>query len=113
MVAMGCRADRRLYARLHHGPLSQYVIELAATGLLGMAAAGQIRLAVVTGASTSGTASTGPGSRKARKTASLPMSVNGASVTHVHNDYLLLIVLDTVDNAPVANPDSQQVVTPR
>ena len=30
------------------GPLSHQVIELAATGQLGMAAAGQIRLAVVT-----------------------------------------------------------------
>ena len=38
-------ADR---ARLHHGPLSHPVIALAATGQLDMAAAGQIRLAVVT-----------------------------------------------------------------
>lgn len=43
----GRRAER-LRARLHHGPLSRQVIELAATGQLGMAAAGQIRLAVVT-----------------------------------------------------------------
>jgi len=42
------RSDRRLRARLHQGPLSHQVIELAATGQLGMAAAGQIRLAVVT-----------------------------------------------------------------
>jgi hypothetical protein len=38
---------RRLRARLHHGPLSHQVIALAATGQLDMAAAGQIRLAVV------------------------------------------------------------------
>ena len=37
----------RLRARLHHGPQSHQVIALAATGQLGMAAAGQIRLAVV------------------------------------------------------------------
>jgi hypothetical protein len=41
--------DRRLRARLHHGPLSHQVIALAATGQLGTAAAGQIRLADVTG----------------------------------------------------------------
>jgi hypothetical protein len=35
------------YVRLHQGPLSHQVIELAATGQLGTAAAGQIRLAVV------------------------------------------------------------------
>ena len=42
------RTERRLRARLHHGPLSHQVIALAATGQLDMAAAGQIRLAVVT-----------------------------------------------------------------
>ena len=41
-------ADRRLRARVHHGPLSHQVIALAATGQLDIAAAGQIRLAVVT-----------------------------------------------------------------
>lgn len=41
------RAERLLPARLHHGPQSHQVIALAATGQLGMAAAGQIRLAVV------------------------------------------------------------------
>ena len=41
------RLKRRLRARLHHGPLSHQVIALAATGQLDMAAAGQIRLAVV------------------------------------------------------------------
>ena len=40
--------ERRLRARLHHGLLSHQVIALAATGQFGMAAAGQIRLAVVT-----------------------------------------------------------------
>ena len=35
-------------ARVHHGPLSHQVIALAATGQLDIAAAGQIRLAVVT-----------------------------------------------------------------
>ena len=40
---------RRILARLHHGPVSRRVIALAATGQLGMTAAGQIRLAVVTG----------------------------------------------------------------
>ena len=39
----------RLRARLHHGPLSHQVFALAATGQLDMAAAGQIRLAVVAG----------------------------------------------------------------
>ena len=39
--------NRRLRARLHHGPLSHQVIALAATGQVDMAAAGQIRLAVV------------------------------------------------------------------
>ncbi len=43
------RAERRLRARLHHGPLSHQVIALAATGQLHMADAEQIRLAVVTG----------------------------------------------------------------
>jgi hypothetical protein len=43
---------RRLRERVHHGPQSHRVIALAATGQLGMAAAGQIRLAVVTGALT-------------------------------------------------------------
>ena len=41
------QVHRRLRVRLHHGPLSHQVIELAATGQLGIAAAGQIRLAVV------------------------------------------------------------------
>jgi hypothetical protein len=40
--------NRRLRARLHNGPLSHQVIALAATGQVGMAAAGRIRLAVVT-----------------------------------------------------------------
>jgi hypothetical protein len=40
-------APRRLRPRLHHGPQSHQVIVLAATGHLGMAAAGQIPLAVV------------------------------------------------------------------
>jgi len=39
--------ERRLRARLHHGPLSHQVIALAATEQVDMAAAGQIRLAVV------------------------------------------------------------------
>jgi len=37
------RLARRLLARLHHRPESHQVIALAATGKLGMAAAGQIR----------------------------------------------------------------------
>jgi hypothetical protein len=41
--------ERRLNARLYHGPLSYQVIALATSGQLGAAAAGQIRLAVVTG----------------------------------------------------------------
>ena len=44
----GLEVLRRLRARLHHGPQSHQVIVLAATGQLGMAAAGQIPLAVVT-----------------------------------------------------------------
>jgi hypothetical protein len=40
-------AYRRLRACLHQGPLSHQVIELAAAGRLGMAVAGQIRLAGV------------------------------------------------------------------
>jgi hypothetical protein len=42
------RTDRWLRARLHHGPPSHQVMALAAAGQLGMAAAGQIRPAVVT-----------------------------------------------------------------
>ena len=42
-----CRAQRRLRARFHHGPLSHQVMAMAATGQLGMAAGGQIRLAVM------------------------------------------------------------------
>ncbi len=42
-------SPRRLNARLYHGPLSYQVIALAASGQLSAAAAGRIRLAVVTG----------------------------------------------------------------
>jgi hypothetical protein len=45
--ASAAHAERRLRARLHQGPLSHQVIELAATEQLGMPAAGRIRLAVV------------------------------------------------------------------
>jgi hypothetical protein len=38
-------AERRLRARLRQGPQSHWVVALAATGQLGMAAARQIRLA--------------------------------------------------------------------
>ena len=41
-------AERRLRARLHHARQSHEVIALAAAGQLGMAAAGPIRLAVLT-----------------------------------------------------------------
>jgi hypothetical protein len=41
------RTERRLRARLHHGWQSHRVITLTVTGQLGMAAPGQIRLAVV------------------------------------------------------------------
>ena len=47
MPQVGLLTRTRLRARLHHGPLSHQIITLAATGQLGMAAAGQIRLAVV------------------------------------------------------------------
>jgi hypothetical protein len=40
--------ERRLRARLQHGLLSHQVIALTAAGQLGMAAVGQIRLAVAT-----------------------------------------------------------------
>jgi hypothetical protein len=42
--------ERRLRARLHHGQQSHEVIASATTGQLGMAAAGQIQLAVVSAA---------------------------------------------------------------
>jgi len=37
---------RRIHTRLHHGPVSRRVIALAAAGQHGMAATGQVRLAV-------------------------------------------------------------------
>ncbi len=39
--------ERRIHTRLHHGPVSRRVIALASTGQHGMAATGQVRLAVV------------------------------------------------------------------
>jgi len=42
--------ERRLRARLHHGQQSHQVIAPTTTGQLGMAAAGQIQLAVVSAA---------------------------------------------------------------
>jgi hypothetical protein len=43
----------------------------------------------------------------------LPVPVDLAAVANVDYDYPRPIVFYVVDNAPVANPDSQQVGAPR